>query len=352
MKKKSLNVKKKNRNKINTLLSQVFIKKIYKLFEKNVDGIDKSLVAVSGGPDSLSLAFLAKCYSILNQVKFNYVVVDHKLRKESSIEANKVKKMLKKIGINCKILVWRGKKPFSNIQSIARNKRYSLLIKECEKLKVKTILLGHQMNDLHENFFLRMSRGSGLKGLVSLGKISEISDITLMRPLIEVQKNNLEKLALKIFKGFIKDPSNNNDNFARVKIRKILHEFHKEGLDNKKIGLTINNLKSANVALDFYTKKNISDNSIYEEKKATYFLNKNFFNNPDEVLLRSIGSILQNLSGRYYAPRSKKLKRLIYSINSKTKVIKTTLGGCLIKKVNETVIIHKEKLGKVKLSQK
>ena len=80
-------------------------------------------VAVSGGPDSLSLAFLAKCYSILNQVKFNYVVVDHKLRKESSIEANKVKKMLKKIGINCKILVWRGKKPFSNIQSIARNKR-------------------------------------------------------------------------------------------------------------------------------------------------------------------------------------------------------------------------------------
>ena len=50
------------------------------------------------------------------------------------------------------------------------------------------------MNDLHENFFLRMSRGSGLKGLVSLGKISEISDITLMRPLIEVQKNNLENL--------------------------------------------------------------------------------------------------------------------------------------------------------------
>ncbi len=352
MKKKNLNVKKKNRDKINTLLNQVFIKKIYKLFEKNVDGIDKSLVAVSGGPDSLSLAFLAKCYSILNQIKFNYAVVDHKLRKESSIEAKKVTKMLKKIGINCKILVWKGKKPFSNIQSIARNKRYNLLIKECEKLKVKTILLGHQMNDLHENFFLRMARGSGLKGLASLGKISEISNITLMRPLIEVQKKDLEKLALKIFKGFIKDPSNKNDNFARVRIRKILHEFQKEGLENKKIGLTINNLKSANVALDFYTKKNISDNSTFEEKKGTYFLNKNFFNNPDEVLLRSIGSILRNLSGRYYAPRSKKLKRLIYSINSKTRVIKTTLGGCLIQKVNETVIIHKEKLGKVKLSQK
>ena len=40
----------------------------------------------------------------------------------------------------------------------------------------KSILLGHQMNDLHENFFLRMSRGSGLKGLTSLGKNSEFSN--------------------------------------------------------------------------------------------------------------------------------------------------------------------------------
>ena len=58
-----------------------------------------------------------------------------------------------------------GKKPNSNIQKIARNNRYDLLIKECNRLNGKTILLGHQMNDLHENFFLRMTRGSGLKGL-------------------------------------------------------------------------------------------------------------------------------------------------------------------------------------------
>ena len=153
MKKKSLNVKKRNLNKSTFFLNQIFIKKIYKIFEKNINGIDKSLVAVSGGPDSLSLAFLAKCYSIHNRVKFNYALVDHNLRKESSLEAKKVVKLLKKIGINCKILVWRGKKPNSNIQKIARNNRYQLLLKECNRLKVKTILLGHQMNDLHENFF-------------------------------------------------------------------------------------------------------------------------------------------------------------------------------------------------------
>ena len=267
MRKKSLNVKKKNLDNITFFSNKKSITKIYKIFEKNIKGLDKSLVAVSGGPDSLALAFLANRYSILNSVKFNYALVDHKMRKGSSLEAKKVVQILKKIGIKCKILVWKGKKPNSNIQKIARNNRYHLLTKECKRLKVKTILLGHQMNDLHENFFLRMSRGSGLKGLVSLGKNTEYSNINLLRPLINVPKINLEELALDVFKKFIKDPSNKNDNFSRVRIRRILKEFQKEGLESKKIDLTINNLKSANNALDFFAKKNIIKNATNFKKK-------------------------------------------------------------------------------------
>ena len=277
MRKKSLNVKKKNLKKTTFFSSKKSIKKIYKIFEKNVRGLDKSLVAVSGGPDSLALAFLAKHYSTLNSVKFNYALVDHKLRKESSLEAKKVIQILKKIGIKCNILVWKGKKPNSNIQKIARNNRYHLLTKECKRLKVKTILLGHQMNDLHENFFIRMTRGSGLKGLVSLGKNSEFSNINLLRPLINVPKNDLEELALNVFKKFNKDPSNQNDDFSRVRIRKILKEFQKQGLGAEKINLTINNLKSANNALVFLAEKNINDNAIYLKKKQSYLLNKFFF---------------------------------------------------------------------------
>ncbi len=341
MKKKSSNVKKKNLKK-NYLLDQTFVRNIYKKFEENLKGIDKCLVAVSGGPDSLSLAFLAKCYSINNAVKFKYALVDHKIRKDSNLEAKKVVQMLKKIDVNCKILPWKGKKPKSNIQKIARNNRYNLLVKECNRFKGKVILLGHQMNDLHENFFLRMARGSGLKGLTSLGKNSEFSKIKLLRPLIDIQKKNLEKLALIVFKKFIKDPSNKNDDFTRVRIRKILEKFYKEGLETKKINLTIKNLKSANNALDFYAKKNIKQNTIYFKKTKSYFVNKNFFLNPDEVLIRSITIILKSLSGRYYAPRGKKIARLILLISSPNKGQKTTLGGCVFEKIHETVIITKE----------
>ena len=341
MKRKSLNVKKRSLKKT-FFLNQSFVRKIYKKFEKNINGLDKSLVAVSGGPDSLSLAFLTKCYSIKNSVNFKYALVDHRLRKDSSLEAKKVAQILKKIGINCKILVWKGRKPNSNIQKIARNNRYRLLVKECNRFDAKTILLGHQMNDLHENFFLRMTRGSGLKGLTSLGVNSEFSNIKLLRPLINIPKKDLEKLASIVFKKFIKDPSNKNDEFARVRIRKILEIFSSEGLEAKKINITINNLKSASNALDYYANKNIRENTIYFKKTKSFFLNKNFFKSPDEVLFRSLTMILRDLSGKYYSPRGKKINRLILLMSSQNKAKKTTLGGCVFEKIHQTVVINKE----------
>ena len=59
-------------------------------------------MAVSGGPDSLALAFLTKIYSIQNQLNCKYYIVDHKLRKESTEEAKKVKKVLKRLSIQSK----------------------------------------------------------------------------------------------------------------------------------------------------------------------------------------------------------------------------------------------------------
>ena len=128
-------------------------------------------VGVSGGADSLALAFLTKCYSILNKININYYHVDHRLRLNSSKEAQFLKLKLKKFDINCKILTWKGEKPNSNIQSIARENRYKLFLKESIKDKVKTILVGHHAEDLYESFLLRLLRGSGLKGLSSFGKV-------------------------------------------------------------------------------------------------------------------------------------------------------------------------------------
>ena len=172
------------------LLNKLRDKRIYKIynkFENNLNLNNDFTVAVSGGPDSLALAFF-KIYSIKKSLKIKYFLVDHKLRNNSSVEALFVKKFLKDFSIDLDILKGMGKKPKNNIQSLARKKRYNLLINQSKKFKINHILFGHHEDDVYENFLIRLLRGSGLKGIVSLDKTTLINNANILRPLINVEK--------------------------------------------------------------------------------------------------------------------------------------------------------------------
>jgi tRNA(Ile)-lysidine synthase len=90
---------------------------------------------------------------------------------------NIVQKKLKNFYIKLNILTWKGIKPKKNIQSIARDKRYKLLTDAAKKFRIQNILLGHHLDDLFENFFIRILRGSGLQGLVSLDRETQNNNI-------------------------------------------------------------------------------------------------------------------------------------------------------------------------------
>ena len=151
---KNLNVSKKTHKFLLDKLKDRRIFQIYKKFEGNFPIKKKFIVAVSGGPDSLALSFLAKIYSIKKSVDIKYYIVDHRLRKNSTLEAKLVQKKLKNFSVKLNILTWKGKKPRKNIQSVAREKRYELLTNVAKKYGIQNILLGHHLDDLFENFFL------------------------------------------------------------------------------------------------------------------------------------------------------------------------------------------------------
>ncbi len=338
---KNLSVQKKTHKYLVSKLKDKRTNQIYKKFEKYLNISENFIVAVSGGPDSLALSYLTKIYSIKKNLNIKYFIVDHNLRKNSTLEAKNVQKQLKKFSINSDILSWRGIKPKKNIQSIARNKRYQLLINKAKVLNVKNILLGHHLDDLFENFFIRILRGSGLKGLVSLDQKTQNNKINLIRPLLNFDKKDLIYLSKYIFGSFINDPSNKDSNFKRVKIRNFLKQLQTEGLNRKKFILTIKNLKIANESIEFYTKRNLEVNTHFFKKKNSVVLKKNFFHHSREVIFRSFTEIIKLVGKKYYPTRGKKIDNIIQSINTKN-YVKVTLGGCLIKKVNQTVIVSKE----------
>ena len=317
------------------------INNIYKRFEKSLNINESFAVAVSGGPDSLALAFLAKIYSIKKRLSAKFFIVDHKLRSESTKEAKTVSLLLKKKLIKSEILTWKGRKPIKNIQSEARIKRYELLFKQCEKFKIKNILLGHHQGDLFENFFIRFLRGSGLKGLISLDKRSKIQNKNILRPLIDQKKEDLVYISKKVFNFYVEDPTNLDEKFQRIRVRKLINELEKNGLNKEKFLQTIRNLKYSDDVVSFYVNENLKKNTFFSKKKNTLILNKFFFIQPHEVIFRGLSESLKLVGKKYYSVRGKKLDKIINDIKNNPS-LRSTLGGCIIEKVNETVIISKE----------
>ena len=76
-------------------------------------------------------------------------------------------------------------------------------------------------------------------------------------------------------------------------------------------------------------------------QKNIVILKENFFSQSDEVVFRSFTEVIKIVGKKYYAVRGKKIDKVIDLIKAKSS-FKVTLGGCLIKKVNKTIILSKE----------
>ena len=349
MKKKSLTVKNKVHKKILSHLNNKEFKKIYLKFEEFLKyrKINSFVVSLSGGSDSLALAYFSKCFQILNNKKVYYVHVDHKIRKNSSKEAKNLKNLMNKFYIKCEILSWKKIKDTRITQENARIARYGLLDKFCKLKRINALLIAHNLDDLYENFFIRMLRGSGIRGLTSFSSKDTYinSNLKGYRPFINITKKTLLKVTNKVFGYCINDPSNSNDQFLRVRVRNLLKSLQNEGFDKKKFDLTYCNLHSANETLKYYSDQNVINNTNYFRKnlKDSLVINRKFFKQPDEIVLRSLSNIISKINSKYYYPRGKSLLKKIFEIRGNS-FKKTTLGGCIIERVNNTTLIYPENI--------
>ena len=333
--------------KLKVLLSNKKSLDIYSNFRSQLNLFikkNKFLVAVSGGPDSLALSVLSKAYSEEHKNKVYYVLVDHGIRKNSSKEAQAVKNLFKKKGKLLTILK-NKKKIKNNLQSQARIIRYELLLNYCVKHKIKFILTGHHRDDQIETFLIRLSRGSGIQGLSSMSKITKLNNVTkLFRPLLAVNKKDLIFLAKKYYGKIFKDPSNSNQKYLRTNIRNLIKQFEASGIKRDRIINSINNLAATRDTLNSYIQK--VEKKCLIKKKGIILINLNLFLQENEdIKLKILNNSLKYISKNYYPPRAKKVLNLIRRTKTKTEM-KTTLGGCIISKRQNNLLISKEKLKK------
>lgn len=183
-------------------------------------------VAVSGGPDSIALVLLAARWARRNGGGAAALIVDHGLRPESAAEAKIAAGWLTDRGIAREILRWDGAKPASGIQEAAREARYRLLAEWCRRHGVLHLLTAHHQEDQVETHLIRRRAGSGVDGLAAMSAVRELPDCRLVRPLLAVPKARLAALLAAEGQPFLRDPSNENPVFERVRLRAAADHQH------------------------------------------------------------------------------------------------------------------------------
>ncbi len=209
-------------------------------------------VAVSGGADSLALALLAGRYADNHGLQMTALTLDHGLRSNSAQEAQWVHDLLTSKGISHETLVWsHDSVPQTKIQEQARNARYDLLGKWCQENGVETLLTAHHQDDQIETFFMRLAHRSGLKGLASMRPVRQMPFCTLVRPLLSVSKDRLIATLKAFGCEWCEDPSNENDMFERVRLRKVLSTLYgQEILTSDAVAASIKKLQEVDEFLD------------------------------------------------------------------------------------------------------
>ena len=175
---------------------------------------DKILVAVSGGADSLALAYALSVESEKLAITVVGVTVDHQLQSASSLQAEKVVEQLAKFGLTCAI-----KKVTVDIkeglEASARKVRYEAINEMAIQENADAVFLGHTKDDQAETVLLGLARGSGTRSLSGMAEHNGI----YIRPLLEITRIQNEQFCKEVGLDYWNDPHNQDSQFARVRVR-------------------------------------------------------------------------------------------------------------------------------------
>ena len=181
----------------------------YNLIEKD----DKILVAVSGGPDSLSLL------NVLYELGYNICVahINHGLRENAIVDECFVKEFCAEKNIKCFVKSINLKENLNGMstEEAGRKARYDFFDEVSEEQNCTKIATAHNSNDNVETVIMNMIRGSGMSGLKGI----EPKRGNIIRPLIEISRKEIEEYCKENNLNPRHDESNDETVYTRNKVR-------------------------------------------------------------------------------------------------------------------------------------
>jgi tRNA(Ile)-lysidine synthase len=178
--------------------------------------------------------------------------VDHGLRPEAEAEVRFVGGICAAMGVPHRILRVTVA-PGASVQAWARAARYEALAGWAGEERLEALLTAHHADDQAETLLMRLSRGSGLSGLAGIRAVAEIGGLVVCRPLLGWRREALRQLVAEAGVAPVEDPSNADEAYDRVRMRRRLAET--PWLDPAVLARSASALAEAEQALDWTTRR-------------------------------------------------------------------------------------------------
>ncbi|TAD91425.1 MAG: tRNA lysidine(34) synthetase TilS [Alphaproteobacteria bacterium] len=296
-------------------------------------------VAVSGGPDSMALAWALAPWVRQRDGRLTALVVDHRLRATSTVEAVATVRALAAQSIRAVLLTRTGPPPIQGVQAAARSLRYQLLGEWCRRQGVLHLLLAHHRDDQAETVVDRLLRGSGLSGLGGMAPVVWHSFGRVVRPLLDWPKQRLEATARAAGLVTVADPSNSDPRFRRSQVRALL-AGQETGLAD-----TAARLQQAARVVDQQVAMALARMVEPHPAGAIWLDRRRLPGLMTEVRLAALAACLRTVSGRSVRPRLAALTDLAHALCGAAARVRHTLHGCRIEADGPWAVIGREVRG-------
>jgi tRNA(Ile)-lysidine synthase len=300
-------------------------------------------LAVSGGPDSVALMYLAA--RLAQRPRLSVLTVDHGLRPESRQEAEFVAGLAAQLGLPHTILTWQEPHlAAARIQERARAARYDLMADYCHANDIPALVTAHTLDDQAETFLMRLKRGSGLDGLAAIPEQGEWAGIAVLRPLLDVPKVRLVATLDAAAVDYVADPSNLDRKYERARMRGSHDALAMLGLSPEAIALSARRLRRAREALDSAARDFLAKHSEMSDAGYALVNPQALASASDEIALRALAQLIGAIGGGETPVQLAKLESLLDALRAhpgKTH----TLGRCRIGPVKGRLGIFREVRG-------
>ncbi len=297
-------------------------------------------LAVSGGPDSMAMAWGAR--QALGPDNIRAFIVDHGLREEAAEEASAVQKNLAAMDIEADILRWEHGNIESRLHVLARNARYALLLEACQKWGSSALMLAHHGDDQAETILMRIAKGSGVAGLAGMKAETVRDDVHLLRPFLKLPKAQLIATCETHDIPFMRDPSNDSAHYARGRLRRVRESLEQEGFTNARLLDLGQRAHEAAEAIAHYTKIFLQETAAPTYGGAIALNREALKTTPRAIALQALCLMLEALHKKEFPPKRSALLHVLAFLLDEDKTGSTTLQGCLIQKRKEHILFFRE----------